>query len=296
MLLLLLAPFLSGCLGGASTLEALDAPRDAERERSEFLANHPTFCFLQSTCNYWDDMYHERVVYDLDTTVLDIVIVPPVNAPNDQTGAASRLAVQAWMDGIRALGASWLADNLTMNIYVVGEDIPSVDAIPDPEIIVTSASLTLTNGIGLEPVQAGCYELGQLVDQELGGHEHNGNRIFAQRCAETKFTCFAINVGEPENIAMQDLIAHEVGHCLGIGHVGDARDFKARYAPIADIMSYQNNPEHVHCVSNLNVRTLEGVYAHLLGRPESEWMPAHTYLDMDPLEYDAGQCDNAPGA
>ncbi len=267
-----------------------------DEARTEFLADQPTFCTMESACKFWDDMYHERVVYDLDTTVLDIVIVPPFNAPNDQTSAASRLAVQAWADGIQALGAPWLANNLTLNLYVVGEDVPSLAAVEDPEIVVISASVTLTNGIGLEPVQAGCYELGQLVEAELGGHEHDGNRIFAQTCAETEFTCFAINVGEPDNIALQDLIAHEVGHCLGIGHVGDALDFSARYAPISDIMSYQNDPEHVHCVSSMNVRTLEGVYAHLLDRPKSEWMPAHTYVETNPLDYASVDCENAPGA
>jgi predicted metalloprotease len=98
--------------------------------------------------------------------------------------------------------------------------------------------------------------------------------------------------GAPGDFAQAYVIAHEVGHCLGVGHVGDALDFRARYAPVPDIMSYDFNPEQVGCVSNLNVRTLEGVYAHLLGRPESEWLPRESFNSMDPLDYMQVECAN----
>jgi hypothetical protein len=74
--------------------------------------------------------------------------------------------------------------------------------------------------------------------------------------------------------------------------VGDALDFRARYAPIPDIMSYDFNPEQVGCVSNLNVRTLEGVYAHLLDRPEEEWLPRGSFNSIDPLDYMQVECAN----
>ncbi len=302
-LLMLIVVAASGCLDEETGTDSQDGTTDPTQDmadpgserRAAFLADHPTFCDEEATCDFWDDEYHQYVVYNLDTTVIDVVIVPPAGGSTPDNIAASRLAVQAWSDGIEAQGAAWFADNFTMNVYAVGIDIPSLDAIEDPEIVVLSTSAQKLVGIGLEPKQFGCQILNQGVVADLGGHEHNGNQIFAQDCTGIGFTCFAINVGDLNGIALQDLIAHEVGHCLGGGHVGDALDFRARYAPIEDIMSYQDDPTHVHCVSNFDVRVLEGVYAHLLDRPEEEWLPRGSFLPMDPLEYDAGECDNPPG-
>ncbi len=296
----------SGCLDGDPAVDeqdtgvgdgtggpgSLDSRAD---ERAAFLESHPQFCDTEETCDFWDDMYHQYVVYDLDTTTIDVLVLPPVGASTPDNIAASRQAAQAWSDGIEAEAAPWFRDNFTMTVSAVGIDVPSIDAVQDPEIIIASTSAVGVVGIGLEPKQFGCQILGQEVLEDYGGHDHDGNLIFAQDCTGIGFTCFALNGGGADTIALQDLIAHEVGHCLGGGHVGDALDFRARYAPIDDIMSYQNNPEHVHCVSNLDVRVLEGVYAHLLDRPEEEWLPRGSYLPMDPLDYDAGECANAPG-
>ncbi|MGB1697083.1 MAG: hypothetical protein ACPHK8_01635 [Thermoplasmatota archaeon] len=257
----------------------------------EFCGNNTSFA-----CDFDDGLYHEYVVYDLDTTVIDVLIVPPAGVSTPDNIAASRLAVQQWSDGIEALGEPWFTEAFELNTYAVGEDVPSIDAVSDPEIIVISTSAEFLIGIGLEPKQIGCILLGETALQDYGGHFHGENYVMAQDCTGIGFTCFALNVGAPDPRGLYDLIAHEVGHCLGAGHVGDAGDFKSRYAPVEDIMSYQDNPEKVHCVSNLNARVLEGVYAHLI-EPEGNhtFLPRGSYLPMHPAEYYQHECDNPPG-
>lgn len=294
---LLVALVFAGCItseDGDPPFTPFGGEDDAER-RDALLADAQEFCGDEADCDFWDTDYHEYVVYDLDTVVFDVVIVPPAGMTTPDNIDASRLAVQAWRDGILHYAEPWLAEAFEVNVYAVGIDIPSLDAIQDPEIIVLSTSAVGILGIGLEPKQIGCAIIGGTTLRDLGGHTHGDNEIFAEDCTGTGFTCFAINGAALDPRGLYDLIAHEVGHCLGAGHVGDALDFRARYAPIEDIMSYQDNETQVHCVSNLNVRTLQGVYAHLLGRPEETFLPAGSYHHMDPLDYEQVACENPPG-
>ncbi|MGB0653380.1 MAG: reprolysin-like metallopeptidase [Thermoplasmatota archaeon] len=305
-LLALAVAALAGCIGDDEPATATDdaalTPETAEAEATrlkEFLADHPTFCDDEASCDFWDDDYHQYVVYDLDTTVIDVVVLPPVGGDGTDQLEASRLAAQAWSDGIEALGESWFVDNFTMNVYAVGVDVPSLDAVTDPEIIVISTSTVGLAGIGLEPKQIGCMLLGEDTLEVLPTHTHQAiggvGTVMASDCTGIGFTCFAINAGAIDTRGLYDLIAHEIGHCLGAGHVGDALDFRAQYAPVADIMSYQNDPAKVHCVSNMDVLNLQGVYAHLLDRPAEEFLPRGSYMPFYPLDYMQYECENPPG-
>lgn len=284
---------LAGCLSGE------DLAADSQPQSPSVPAPPPLhpegtreFCDDEASCDYWDDDYHEFVVYDLDTTVLDVVILPPAG-PLVEGLAVSRLAVQQWEDGIRAFAAPWFNGSFEVNVYAVGIDVPSLDAVQDPEIVVASTAAEFLIGIGLEPKQIGCILVdgGEAV-REYPVHRHPGGEVRAMDCTGTGFTCFALNVGGLGPYGLYDLIAHEVGHCLGAGHVGDALDFRSRYAPVEDIMSYQNNATQVHCVSSLNVRVLEGVYAHLLDQPEEVRLPRGSFYAMSPLDYRQAPCAN----
>lgn len=255
-----------------------------------FLEEHPSFCDAEASCDFWDMDYHGLVVYDLDTTVLDILIVPGATADPLGHTEASRKAVQAWHDGVQELGQAWFKENYALNVYVIGQDVAPPEALSDPEVVVVLGGVEVLAGIGLEPVQLAC------ILKDGPDHAHHGMEIFAESCAGTDFVCYALNIagapGAKGERDLYDLVAHEVGHCLGAGHVGDADDFSAQYVPVEDIMSYQTDPDHVHCVSNLNVRILEGIYAHLLGRPEEEFLPGGTYYAMSPLDYTQVECAN----
>jgi hypothetical protein len=81
----------------------------------------------------------------------------------------------------------------------------------------------------------------------------------------------------PDNdnaIDLYDLTSHEFGHCLGLGHVGDASDFAAKNYPPDDIMSYEQDgwdPGVGLCVSNLDLKTFAFRYQDLI--PTSEPLP-----------------------
>jgi hypothetical protein len=296
---------LAGCLSDpaappAAGEEPTQPPVQAEPLHPE---GTPEFCESESDsglappfdrpCDFWDEDFHEYVVYDLDTTVIDVVILPSAG-PDAVGSAASRMSVQAWEDGIRAYAAPWFNASFEMNVYMVGQDVPSLDAVVDPEVVVLSTGLLGIFGIGAEPKQMLCQSIGEGGEalRVYPEHRHGDVLVQAADCTGAGFVCYAINVGGTDLNALYDLIAHEVGHCLGAGHVGDALDFRARYAPVEDIMSYQNDPAQVHCVSTLNVRVLEGVYAHLLDQPEETWLPAGSFLPMSPLDYEQVECPN----
>lgn len=290
---------LSGCLDDDAPLDGSDGSPGGGPDlgRPYDLSQLPQFCEEESACDFWDEAFHEYVVYDLDTTVLDVIVVPPATPDPLVHTDAARLAVENWRDGIEELGTTWFTANFTMNVYTLGVDVPTPEALADPEIVVLSGGATETLvGIGLEPKQIACTLFGDGAERTYEPHRHGDVDVRAADCTGYGFTCFAINAaGAPGGERdLYDLVAHEVGHCLGAGHVGDALDFRSRYAPIWDIMSYQSDPEQVHCVSNLNVRVLEGVYAHLLDRPQETWLPAGSYLEYAPADYAQVACENPP--
>lgn len=252
-------------------------------------------CTASSGCEFWDGNYHEYTLYEVDTAQVDVLIIPPASPFATRDSETMRKAVEAWDAGIDALGASWFADGLSIDAYVLGTDIPPQAALLDPEIIIVGAEANpvLLFGIGEQGPASICRARGgALATSPM--HSHDGMKIMAAECADGGITCVALNtnflLGGVRR--MYDLVAHEFGHCLGTGHVGDAMDFDAKTVPLQDIMSYQDNPNQVHCVSNLNVRSLEGIFAEAMGRPSSEFLAPGSYLTMAPSAYVQVSCPN----
>ena len=256
----------------------------------------PTFCSSASNCDFWDEDYHEYVLYDVDTPVIDVLIVPSASLQSAQDTAVMKAAVLAWHTGVDQLAVSWLANAFTMNVYVVGQDAIPESARNDPEIIVLAAEYNpfVLLGIGLEPKQYACQAFGAYSLREYPLHSHDGMDIAAADCAGMGSVCVAANMNFLLGTKNQlyDLVAHEVGHCLGVGHVGDALDFAAKRVPIHDIMSYQEDPAKVHCVSTLNVRVLESLYAPVLGQTVTQPVGPGDYYDMATSQYSQVNCPN----
>jgi hypothetical protein len=57
-----------------------------------------------------------------------------------------------------------------------------------------------------------------------------------------------------------------------------------------DIMSYQSNPNQVHCVSSLNILALQAVYEPILGQGPGQ-VPM-TYVHQSPASYSQTTCAN----
>lgn len=286
----------AGCLSPAGVVDpaAYSPSSDATPSTVDAAADEPAFCSSASNCDFWDEDYHEYVLYDVDTYIVDVLIVPSASPFALQDTATMKHAVDAWAAGIEELGVSWFTENFTINAYVVGQDTVPQAALEDPEIIVVAAEYNpfVLFGIGLQLPELPCR--GGDAEKTYAPHQHDGTTIYAADCEQGGLTCVALNTnfllgGE---IWLHDLVAHEFGHCLGVGHVGDALDFSAKRVPIQDIMSYQHDEEQVHCVSNLNVRVLEAIYAPLLGQTVSQPVSAGDYYTMPKADYAHVDCDN----
>lgn len=289
---------LAGCLQAPTVV---DTPRDdgrsmpTERADPTALAEEPTFCASEDGCDFWDDDYHEFVLYEVDTATLDVLIVPSASADHAEDTPVLKAAVEAWAAGIQALGEDWFAEGVTFRVYVLGEDTPPMEALADPEIVVLAAEYNpvLLFGIGEQLPASPCR--GDAV-KTYAPHRHDGMSILAADCAEGGFTCVAINTNflTGDSVQLHDLVAHEFGHCLGGGHVGDALDFTAKHVPVQDIMSYQHDEAQVHCVSNLNVRVLEALYAPILGATVAQPVAPGDFYTMARTDYEHVVCAN-PG-
>jgi hypothetical protein len=251
-------------------------------------------CTTASGCEFWDNDYHEYILYEVDTSSIDVLILPPATPFTTSDIAILEQSVDAWEVGIQALGASWFTSGIDIRHYTLGVDVPPASALQDPEIIIATAEYNpfVLFGIGLQSPVGVCTAQGGVAST-LFKHSHTAaSSVQAVQCESGGVQCVVLNTnfllgGERR---LYDLNAHEFGHCLGIGHVGDALDFDAKTVPLNDIMSYNDVPSQVHCVSTLNVRALEAVYAPLLGQPGG--LAPGSYLTMSPSAYAQVACPN----
>lgn len=164
----------------------------------------------------------------------------------------------------------------------------------DPEIIVISTNPVGGVGIGIDPLdfssqlleifgiegtdEGPCHGIQNPFDfsqwQALPGFDdHHGQgtgTYYEEDCdGAGGNVCFAVNGAidptpgmdvDYDNPAVDlpfglfNLVAHEIGHCLTLGHVGDALDHTSKTVPTWDIMSYTDDPEgQTKCVSTLDV-------------------------------------------
>lgn len=263
------------------------------------------YCRDNETCDFWDEQFHEGAVYEMDTLVLEAVVLPVPGADPVVATLTARMATAGWQN-VTDLAEPWFAEAFRLHTYAVGIDIPSAEAVTDPEILVVSEAGQRSTSIGLNAEQVACsvvgpQDLASVVPRSLATrvypvHEHDGMAVFAADCITGGFRCVALNFSGAlgGSHALYDLVAHEVGHCLGASHVGDALDFNARYVPEADIMAYADNPSRVSCPSSLNARVLEGIYAHLADQPVPEWVQGGGYYAMDPWDYVQVECPLPP--
>jgi hypothetical protein len=302
----LLLAALAGCLDSNGTTGLDPEPAHPDPAASYPYAGMTEYCLDNTTCDFWDLQFHEGAVYELDTLVLEAIVMPVPGADPQAATRTARMATAAWQN-VTELAAPWFAQSFKLAVYAVGIDIPSADAITDPEIIVISEQGQRSTSIGLNAEQVACtvvggaqpllpFTPGTLAKRVYPVHEHDGMAIFAADCITGGFRCVALNFSGAlgGSHALYDLVAHEVGHCLGASHVGDALDFNARYVPVADIMAYADNPSRVSCPSSLNARVLEGIYAHLADQPVPEWLQSGGYYAMDPWDYVQVECPLPP--
>lgn len=175
--------------------------------------------------------------------------------------------------------------------------------VVDPEIVIVVSNPVGGAGIGIDPrdFTADLYEIifgpssGETVRQGAchgvanpfdlqawealpGFDSHHDGRggTYVEDCGGAGGNiCFAINGGiDPapaefgEVYSLYDLVSHEFGHCMSVGHVGDGAEGGWGKLPPNDIMAYSADPPGRNkCVSTLDV---EGVAIRM-----------SRYLDVD---------------
>jgi hypothetical protein len=257
-------------------------------------------CQSSNGCQFWDNSYHEYVLYEEDTTKIDVLIYPSAGPFSLRDMTTAKFAVQGWKDGINAFGATWFKSNMNISAYIVGKDtnIPA-DALTDPEIIIVMSqhNPVLLFGIGEQLPVSFCSQRDGLAAEGIP-HVDPNSYVQQFQCKSGGLTCVALNTNFllEGTIQMYDLVAHEfghcLGHCLGPGHVGDALDFNAKTVPAYDVMSYMSKTLQVNCVSNMNVRVMEGIYAPLLGQSSSIFLEPGDYYTMSTSTYQQLNCPN----
>jgi hypothetical protein len=227
----------------------------------------------------------------LDSPQVDVLVVVPVSPTAERDMRIMRQSVEMWEGGIdylaEQMGLTWLSEGMDFHITVdyfdpTGDNGGEFTTYPivDPEIVVIATNPVGGAGIGIDPFsdtpqnRCNAYPVGNPLDlaawEALPGfnshHEERPSGTYVEDCSATGGgnTCFAINGAidpAPEQIDffnLFDLVSHEFGHCLTLGHVGDAtlEGFWAN-TPTNDIMAYSSDPPGLNkCVSTLDV---EGV-------------------------------------
>jgi hypothetical protein len=235
--------------------------------------------------------YHMKVGLNaLDSPKVDVAVLIPVSPAAERDMRAATQAVQMWDDGIHYLAdhmdLPWLKQGFEMDVRtrLVPVDDNGLPEDPvnliDPEIVVIASNPVGGVGIGIDPTKFG-EELGLYEDEGVpcteisnpfsmdawkdrqGFQEHGGEPggIYVQDCGGVGGNvCFAINgaidpvPGVSDFFPIFDLVSHEFGHCLTLGHVGDGADGPWGPTPTNDIMAYSTDPPLVSkCVSTLDV-------------------------------------------
>ena len=239
----------------------------------------------------------------LDSPKVDVLILVPASPAAERDMRIMRQSIEMWEGGIdtvaQRLGLDWLADGMDFTIAVDTVD-PAADRfsypIVDPEIVVIATNPVGGLGIGIDPVdffginggEGPCTGLANPLDmaswQALPGFQQSQDEdggTYTEDCGAADGSsgiggnvCFAVNgaidptPGEgplEDFFSLFDLVSHEVGHCLTVGHVGDGAEGSWGGLPTNDIMAYSADPPGLNkCVSSLNVEGIATVMSRYL--------------------------------
>lgn len=229
--------------------------------------------------------YHMRTGLNaLDSPQIDVLILAPVSPTVERDLRIMRQVVQMWEGGIEQLaeesGMTWLKD---ADFHITVDSLDgefTTYPLYDPEIVVIATNPVGGIGIGIDPSDFAsqleildgegvpCTNIANPFDiatwQQLPGwdaHHEDRTGIYVEDCGGSGGNvCFAVNgaidpvPGTTDVFGIFDLISHEFGHCLTLGHVGDGAEGSWGVVPTNDIMSYSEDPPgRSKCVSTLDL-------------------------------------------
>ena len=240
----------------------------------------------------------------LDSPKVDVLVLAPVSPTVERDMRIMRQSVEMWEAGIDyiadQLGLQWLSEGMSFHITVEAIDLEdggefTTYPIVDPEIVVIATNPAGGVGIGIDPIdftgdglgippggEGLCHGVHNPFDiaawEALPGfnsHHEERSGTYVEDCDGAGGTiCFAVNGAiDPtpgsgplgDFFSLYDLVSHEVGHCLTIGHVGDGAEGSWGGLPPNDIMAYDDRPVGANkCVSTLTVVGIATVMSRYL--------------------------------
>ena len=255
--------------------------------------NLPPGCIKDmSRDNPDNNCYHGKLGLNaLDSPQVDVAVLVPASPTAERDMRIMRQAVEAWEGGIDYLsdemGLDWLRDGVDFHITVDAVDLTGDNGgefttypLVDPEIVVIATNPAGGAGIGVDPTYltsalqildenaAPCHNVENPFDIETweavpGFDSHHDGRggTYVEDCGGAGGNvCFSVNgaidpvPGVTDTFSLFDLVLHETGHCLTLGHVGDGAEGAWGPVPTTDIMAYSYDPPGLNkCVSTLNV-------------------------------------------
>ncbi len=246
---------------------------------------------LEATC------HHMRTdMNGLDSPQIDVLVMVPVSPTAERDMRIMRQSVEMWEAGIDYLAAEvmdmqWLADGVDFHITVDFFDTSAEGGefttypIVDPEIVVIATNPVGGIGIGFDPLklitntEGPCHGVQNPADfsywENLPGfnsHHDGRSGTYTEDCGGAGGNvCFAVNGAidpDPESFdvfGLFDLVSHEFGHCMTIGHVGDGAEGEWGGLPSNDIMAYHSDPPGLtKCMSTLDVEGVATVMSRYL--------------------------------
>ncbi len=272
---------------------ALGSPQEGYARPHFGNGNVPAGCIVdRDPINPDNHCYHMKVGLNaLDSPKVDVDVLIPVSPAAERDLRVATQAVQMWDDGLHYLADQmklpWLAKGFEMDVrthdVLMNPDGTLQDPLKlvDPEIVVVVSNPAGGIGIGIDPT-AFAGELGIVDDSGVpcapveqpfsldawkakkGFEQHGGEPggIYVEDCGGGVGgnVCFAVNgavdpvTGASDFFPLFDLVSHEFGHCLTLGHVGDGADGPWGPTPTNDIMAYSTDPPLINkCVSTLDV-------------------------------------------
>ncbi len=254
--------------------------------------NIPAGCILdRDEANPDNSCFHMKVGLNaLDSPEVNVAVLVPVSPTAERDMRIMRQAVEMWGGGIKGLAAQmnlpWLAKGVHFNVTTklvpvnaAGLPVQAINLVK-PKIVVIATNPVGGIGIGIDPVDfvgalgitgdngSPCASIVNPFSLEawqanpsFDGHHGKLGGSYVQQCEGAGgAVCFSVNgavdpvPGTTDFFSLYDLVAHETGHCLTLGHVGDGADGPWGPTPTNDIMAYSSDPvDHAKCASTLDV-------------------------------------------
>ncbi|MCW2681574.1 MAG: Thrombospondin type 3 repeat, partial [Frankiales bacterium] len=254
--------------------------------------NMPAGCIVdRDEANPDNGCHHLKVgLNNLDSPIVNVAVLVPVSPTAERDMRVMRQAVEMWGGGIdhlaKQMNMDWLAEGVQFNVTtklvpVDANGLPTQAVnLVKPKIVVIATNPAGGIGIGINPTdflgEVGFTDgqgvpCGSIPDPfnmaswekrpGFDGHHKELGGIYVERCdGAGGQVCFSVNgavdplPGKTDFFSLYDLVAHETGHCLTLGHVGDGAEGPWGVIPTADIMAYSSDPVDVaKCVSTLDV-------------------------------------------